>query len=78
MSTIGRTEKWQNPKTSLSEKLVGMILGAIKRISSWPAAIYAAQTGRTHDRTRPDLATKAFSLANKGPSTHDDFSWACI
>jgi hypothetical protein len=72
MSTIGRTEKWQNPKTSLSEKLVGMILGAIKRTSSWPAAIYAAQTGRTHDRTRPDQAIKAFSLANKGPSTHDD------
>jgi hypothetical protein len=72
MSTIGRTEEWQNPITSLSEKLVGVISGAIQRISSGPAAICAAQTGRTHDRTRPDQAIKAFSLANKGPSTHDN------
>ncbi|MGB6658764.1 MAG: hypothetical protein WBE90_06605, partial [Xanthobacteraceae bacterium] len=36
----------------------------------WPAAISAAQTGRTHDRTRPMLQQRQKVLA-KAPSTHD-------
>ena len=35
-----------------------------------PAATYAAQTGRTHDRTRRMLQQRQKVLA-KAPSTHD-------
>ncbi|MGB6965036.1 MAG: hypothetical protein WBD90_11250, partial [Xanthobacteraceae bacterium] len=40
------------------------------RKALWPAAISAAQTGRTHDRTRPMLQQRQKVLA-KAPSTHD-------
>jgi CRP-like cAMP-binding protein len=36
-----------------------------------PAAIRAASTGRTHDRTRPMLHQRKKALVNWSPSTHD-------
>jgi RNA-directed DNA polymerase len=41
------------------------------RISSGPAAIRAADKGRTHDRTERRCPSVSFSLASRGPSTHD-------
>ena len=40
------------------------------QVHYWPAAIRAAQTGRTHDRTRLMLQQRQKVLA-KVPSTHD-------
>src|SRR5262245_684424 len=36
-----------------------------------PAAMRAASTGRTHDRTRPMLHQRKKALVNQAPSTHD-------
>jgi hypothetical protein len=36
-----------------------------------PAAIRAASTGRTHDRTRPMLHQRKKALVNQAPSAHD-------
>src|SRR6516162_11064607 len=46
-------------------------LGPDPRIALWPAASSAAQTGRTHDRTRPMLQLGQKVLAKAAPSTHD-------
>ena len=45
-------------------------LGPDPRRALWPAATSVAQTGRTHDRTRPMLQMRQKVLA-KAPSTHD-------
>jgi hypothetical protein len=45
-------------------------LGPDPRRALWPAATPAAQTGRTHDRTRPMLQQRQKVLA-RAPSTHD-------
>src|SRR5262245_38718863 len=46
-------------------------LGPDPRRALGPAAIRAASTGRTHDRTRPMLHRRKKALANQAPSTHD-------
>ena len=46
-------------------------LGPDPRRALWPAATSAAQTGRTHDRTRPMLQMCQKVLAKAAPSTHD-------
>ena len=46
-------------------------LGPDPRRALWPAATSAAQTGRTHDRTRPMLQMRQKVLAKAAPSTHD-------
>jgi hypothetical protein len=46
-------------------------LGPDPRRALWPAATPAAQTGRTHDRTRPMLQQRQKVLAKAAPSTHD-------
>jgi hypothetical protein len=46
-------------------------LGPDPRRALWPAATSAAQTGRTHDRTRPMLQQRQKVLAKAAPSTHD-------
>src|SRR5215469_4062114 len=46
-------------------------LGPDPRIALWPAASTAAQTGRTHERTRPMLQLGQKVLAKAAPSTHD-------
>src|SRR5215470_12082427 len=46
-------------------------LGPDPRRALWPAASSAAQTGRTHDRTRPMLQMRQKVLAKAAPSTHD-------
>jgi hypothetical protein len=52
-------------------------LGADPRRALGPAAIRAASTGRTHDRTRPMLHQRKKALVNQAPSTHDpQLSWA--
>src|SRR5262252_2371532 len=45
-------------------------LGPDPRRALWPAATPVAQTGRTHDRTRPMLEQRQKVLA-RAPSTHD-------
>src|SRR6516165_10877858 len=45
-------------------------LGPDPRSALWPAATSVAQTGRTHDRTRPMLQRRQKVLA-KAPSTRD-------
>src|SRR5437879_2674686 len=84
MSTTGQTTERQNPVRPSSHELVWMILGADPRISSGPAAMRAAQTGRTHDRTQPRRTIRHFPLARTGPSTHgrakpghDELLWSC-
>ena len=44
-------------------------LGPDPRRALWPAATPAAQTGRTHDRTRPMLQQRQKVLAKAAPST---------
>src|SRR5262249_19946305 len=46
-------------------------LGPDPRRALWPAAAPVAQTGRTHDRTRPMLQQRQKVLAKAAPSTHD-------
>src|SRR5262249_51173746 len=46
-------------------------LGPDLRRALGPAAIRAASTGRTHDRTRPMLHQRKKALVNQAPSTHD-------
>src|SRR5262249_51350228 len=46
-------------------------LGPDPRRALGPAAIHAASTGRTHDRTRPMLHQRKKALVNQAPSTHD-------
>src|SRR6516165_5845647 len=46
-------------------------LGPDRRRALGPAAIRAASTGRTHDRTRPMLHQRKKVLVNQAPSTHD-------
>src|SRR5258705_9570949 len=46
-------------------------LGLDPRRALGPAAIRAASTGRTHDRTRPMLHQRKKALVNQAPSTHD-------
>src|SRR5260370_37607365 len=46
-------------------------LGPDPRRALGPAAIRAASTGRTHDRTRPMLHQRKKALVNQAPSTHD-------
>src|SRR6516164_519524 len=46
-------------------------LGPDPRRALGPAAIRAASTGRTHDRTRPMLHQRQKALVNQAPSTHD-------
>src|SRR5262245_10819123 len=46
-------------------------LGPDPRRALGPAAIRAASTGRTHDRTRPVLHHVKKALVNQAPSTHD-------
>src|SRR5262245_38479521 len=46
-------------------------LGPDPRRALGPAAIRAASTGRTHDRTRPMLHHVKKALVNQAPSTHD-------
>src|SRR5215831_6818805 len=46
-------------------------LGPDPRRALGPAAIRAASTGRTHDRTRPMLHRRKKALVNQAPSTHD-------
>src|SRR5262249_39814521 len=46
-------------------------LGPDPRRALGPAAIRAASTGRTHDRTRPTLHLRKKALVNQAPSTHD-------
>src|SRR5262245_27034641 len=48
-------------------------LGPDPRRALGPAAIRAASTGRTHDRTRPTLHQRKKALVNQAPSTHDPF-----
>src|SRR5262249_27402991 len=45
-------------------------LGPDLRRALGPAAIRAASTGRTHDRTRPMLHQRKKALVNQAPSTH--------
>jgi hypothetical protein len=72
MSTIGHTEERQNPFSSLSNELVGMIREPFSgyhqgQRSSEPRK----QAGHM---TAPDLIEPnvQFSLASGGPSTHDE------
>ena len=52
-------------------------LGPDPRRALGPAAIRAASTGRTHDRTRPMLHQRKKALVNQAPSTHDpQRTWA--
>src|SRR5262249_22704049 len=46
-------------------------LGPDPRRALWPAATPVAQTGRTHDRTRPMLQQHQKVLDKAAPSTHD-------
>ena len=46
-------------------------LGPDPRRALGPAAIRAASTGRTHDRTRPMLHQRKKALVNQAPSTHN-------
>ena len=48
-------------------------LGPDPRRALGPAAIRAASTGRTHDRTRPMLHQRKKALVNQAPSTHDRY-----
>src|SRR5262245_17024566 len=48
-------------------------LGPDPRRALGPAAMRAASTGRTHDRTRPMLHQRKKALVNQAPSTHDRF-----
>ncbi|MGB6658298.1 MAG: type I restriction-modification system subunit M N-terminal domain-containing protein [Xanthobacteraceae bacterium] len=66
--TAGTAEK-RVTSLQLGQSLNDAML-AIERKALWPAAISAAQTGRTHDRTRPMLQQRQKVLA-KAPSTHD-------
>jgi hypothetical protein len=51
-------------------------LGPDPRRALGPAAMPAAQTGRTHDRTRPMLHQRQKALVNQAPSTHDPNVWS--
>src|SRR5262245_38175494 len=48
-------------------------LGPDPRRALGPAAMRAASTGRTHDRTRPMLHQRKKALVNQAPSTHDPY-----
>jgi hypothetical protein len=52
-------------------------LGPDPRKALWPAATPAAQTGRTHDRTRPMLQKRQKVLA-RAPSTHDPLQTSAL
>ena len=55
----------------LPELAADFRLGPDPRRALGPAAIRAASTGRTHDRTRPMLHQRKKALVNQAPSTHD-------
>ena len=57
---------WVNASSNACEGL-----GPDPRRALGPAAIRAASTGRTHDRTRPMLHQRQKALVNQAPSTHD-------
>src|SRR5262245_24256968 len=57
---------WVNASSNACERL-----GPDPRRALGPAAIRAASTGRTHDRTRPMLHQRKKALVNQAPSTHD-------
>ena len=57
---------WVNASSNACERL-----GPGPRRALGPAAIRAASTGRTHDRTRPMLQKRQKALAKAAPSTHD-------
>src|SRR5262249_21228433 len=59
---------WVNASLNACERL-----GPDPRRALGPAAIRAASTGRTHDRTRPMLHQHKKALVNQAPSTHDPF-----
>ena len=57
---------WVIASTNACERL-----GPDPRKALWPAALCAAQTGRTHDRTDQCCSNVKKALANQAPSTHD-------
>ena len=71
MSTIGHTEGRQNPQTSLSRELVGMIWEPFSGYHQGQRS--NAPHKQAGHMTAPDwIAPNVnFSLASGGPSTHD-------
>ena len=74
MNDMGRSRTAEdNPRIIMSVKLVAMIRDRGCRTSSGPAAISAAQIGRTYDRSRPVRSKRQKTACQTGPSTYDDF-----
>ena len=48
-----------------------LLIGTRSAQSIMASGFTAAQTGRTHDRTRPMLHQRKKALVNQAPSTHD-------
>ena len=66
------TESQGHPATCHEQcQLAGMIRDRGRRTSSGPAAISAAPTGRTYDRSRPNRSNRQKTACRKGPSTYD-------
>src|ERR1022692_3566405 len=59
------------PVWVIAPSSAGLRLGPDPRKALWPAAMHAAQTGRTHDRTDQCCSNVKKALANQAPSTHD-------
>src|SRR6202142_1443815 len=59
------------PVWVIAPSSAGLRLGPDPRKALWPAAMHAAQTGRTHDRTDQCCSNAKKVLANQAPSTHD-------
>src|SRR5271169_2072520 len=61
------------PVWVIAPSSAGLRLGPDPRKALWPAAMHAAQTGRTHDRTDQCCSNAKKALANQAPSTHDPY-----
>jgi len=72
MNTIGRAEERQNPFSSSSIKLVGMIREPFSGLHQGQRSCAPHQ--QAGHMTAPDLTVPSvhFSLATQGPSTHDE------
>jgi hypothetical protein len=62
-----RSEAWEGP--AVNRRAFITLLGSAATARPLPAAIRAASTGRTRDRTRPMLHQRKKALVNPAPST---------
>src|SRR6516162_9052109 len=67
----GRSEDQESPLGSTHLRMRALDWDLIRAEHLGPAAIRAASTSRTHDRTRPMLHQRQKALVNQAPSTHD-------